>query len=58
MTTTTSTKTYLINDEGDAYELALFQDGLQVGGGVFPLSIGEDAAFELAKSLGDAFVVG
>lgn len=56
MAETIAKKTYLINDEGDEYELALFQDGVQVGGGVFPFSIGEDAAFELAKNLGDSFI--
>lgn len=56
MSETTATRTYLINDQGDEYELALFQDGVQVGGGVFPISIGDDVAFELAKSLGDSFI--
>lgn len=49
-------RSYQITDEGDEYQLSLFQDGLQVGGGLFPLAIGEDAAFDLAKSLGESFV--
>jgi hypothetical protein len=56
MAETTTTKTYQINDEGDEYELVLLQDGVQVGGGVFPFFMGEDAAFELAKSLGESFI--
>lgn len=50
-------RTYRIDDEGDGYGLVLLEDGQQVGGGLFPIEVlGEDAAFELAKSMGDSFV--
>ncbi len=55
MATTTATKTYLVTDDGDAFNLALYDDGEQVGGGIFPFVLGEDFAFDLAKRMGDAF---
>ena len=55
MTATTATKEYLINDEGDAFELVLIEDGQQVGGGVFPFVLGVDEAFDLARGMGEAF---
>jgi hypothetical protein len=55
MATTTATKTYLITDDGDSFSLSLYDNGEQVGGGIFPFILGEDLAFDLAKSMGDAF---
>lgn len=48
-------KTYKVNDEGDALEVAFFDGDLQVAGAFLPMDFGEDAAMELAKTLGDAF---
>jgi len=50
-------RTYRIDDEGDGYGLVLLEDGVQVGGALLPIDVlGEDAAFDLAKSLGQSFV--
>lgn len=50
-------RTYRIDDEGDGYGLVLLEDGVQVGGALLPIDVlGEDAAFDLAKSLGDSFI--
>lgn len=48
-------KTYTIDDEGDSFELAMFEGGVQVAGAVFPIDMGVDAAMELAMLLGEAF---
>lgn len=48
-------RVYQVADEGDAFELALFEDGQQVGGAIIPASFGDDAAFELAQFLGECF---
>ena len=45
---------FTIEDDGDAFQLALFEDGIQVGGGYFPEDMGGDA-FELALEMGRAF---
>lgn len=56
MTTTTVTREYKISDEGEAFDLMLLEDGEQVGGGYFPFILGEDSAFDLAKSMGEHFL--
>lgn len=48
---------YKIMDEGDCIEFALFQDEVQVGGGMFPLEfLDVDAAMNAAVMVGIAFV--
>lgn len=48
---------YEIDDMGDSVDFALFEDGVQVGGGMFPLEfLTDDAAFAAAMILGNAFV--
>ena len=49
------TRTYSITDDGDEVHLAMFEDGEQVGGGLFP-DDGTGEAFELACEVGDDFV--
>lgn len=48
-------KTYQIADDGDAYDVSFYIDGHQVAGACVPLDMGIDAAFDLAKSLGESF---
>ena len=52
--TTNQNRHFTIEDDGDAFQLALFEDGIQVGGGYFPEGMGGDA-FELALEMGRAF---
>ena len=56
-TATSHTRSYSVDDDGDAVQLHLVEAGHQVGGGLFPIdALGEDVAFDLAKMLGDSFV--
>lgn len=49
---------YKITDEGDSIEFALFQDEIQVGGGIFPLEfLDVDSAMNAAVKVGIAFVL-
>ena len=48
---------FTIEDDGDAFQLALFVGGAQVGGGFFPEDMGGDA-FALALEMGRAFAPG
>ena len=48
---------FTIEDDGDAFQLALYQGGVQVGGGFFPEDMGGDA-FALALEMGRAFAPG
>lgn len=48
-------RTYTIEDEGDEVHLAMFEDGVQVGAGLFP-DDGTGESFELACEVGDDFV--
>ena len=48
---------FTIEDDGDAFQLALFVGGSQVGGGFFPEDMGGDA-FALALEMGRAFAPG
>ena len=45
---------FTIEDDGDAFQLALFVGGAQVGGGYFPEDAGGDP-FALAIEIGRAF---
>lgn len=47
-------RSYLIEDEGDEFHLALLADGAQVGGAIFP-DDGSGAGFELAREVGESF---
>lgn len=45
-----------IIDEGDGFELSMFEGGVQVGGGFFPVgALGVDRAHDLAIFLGRSF---
>ena len=46
---------YLIHDEGDEVHVALFEDGEQAGGALFP-DDGTGEAFELAYDLAESWV--
>ena len=46
-----------IDDEGDGFAVALFRDGEQVGGALFP-DDGDGSAWELAAMLAEAWRVG
>lgn len=48
-------RAYQLEDEGDSFEVAMFEDGVQVAGVIVPAKFGEDAAFELAQFLGQCF---
>ena len=48
---------FIIDDDGDAFHLALFHGSVQVGGGYFPEDAGGDP-FSLALEMGQAFVSG
>lgn len=48
-------RTYEITDDGDDFQLALYDGELQVGGAILPQFLGVDAAFEIAQELGEAF---
>ena len=51
---TKQNRSFSIEDDGDAFQLSLFQGGVQVGGGFFPEDMGGDA-FALALEMGRAF---
>lgn len=53
-----NTRTYQVTDDGDAFDLALFEGDDQVAGAIIPLGMGLDAAFELAQILGETFATG
>lgn len=42
---------FVVTDEGDEFQLELLQDGIQVGGAVFP-DDGTGAAFDMARGVG------
>lgn len=48
---------YLIEDDGDSFQLALLVDGRQVGGCLL-FDDGHGAGFELAREIGQAFTQG
>ena len=52
--TTNQNRHFTIEDDGDAFQLALFVGGAQVGGGYFPEDAGGDP-FALALEIGQAF---
>ena len=54
---TTQNRSFTIDDDGDAFQLALFVGGAQVGGGYFPEDAGVDA-FAMALEMGRAFAPG
>ena len=47
-------RTFKVEDEGDEYDVALFEDGHQVGSALFP-DDGHGAAFALALAIGQAW---
>lgn len=48
---------YSVEDDGDGCQLLLVEDGYQVGGALVRFDLlGEDAAFDLANTLGQTFV--
>lgn len=48
---------YEITDEGESIDFALFEDGVQVGAGMFPLDVMSSIdAMNAAASVGMAFV--
>lgn len=49
-------RTFVIDDDADGFQLYLFMDGWQVGGGFFPDFDGTGAVFHIAYQLGDSFV--
>lgn len=51
-------RTYQVTDDGEAFDLALFENDIQVAGAIIPLDMGIDAAFDLAKQLGETFATG
>lgn len=48
-------KTYTVIDEGDAFELSLFDGDLQVAGAILPFHLNEDEAHQLAVMLGESW---
>ena len=52
--TTNQNRHFTIEDDGDAFQLALFVGGAQVGGGYFPEDAGGDP-FALALEIGQSF---
>lgn len=46
-----------IDDEGDGFQVRLLQNGVQVGGALFP-DDGTGTAFDLAKTVADDWVKG
>jgi hypothetical protein len=54
-TSSAKNRVYSIADDGESFELAMFEDGVQVGGGLFPDLDGSGAAFDLAYQLGETF---
>jgi hypothetical protein len=56
-TATSHTRSFSVDDDGDAVQLHLVEAGHQVGGAFFPFGQGgEDSAFDLANMMGAAFV--
>jgi hypothetical protein len=56
-TATSHTRSYSVDDDGDAVQLHLVDAGQQVGGAFFPFDQGgEDSAFDLANMMGASFV--
>lgn len=51
-------KTYTVQDEGDGFELALFDGDTQVAGAIFPFELDADEAHELAVFLGECYAKG
>ena len=51
-------RTYEVVDEGDEVQLQLFEDGLQMGGGVFPRTLDtiDLDPWDEACSIGDSWV--
>ena len=50
-------RSFLIEDDGDAYQVQLLQDGIQMGGAYFP-DDGTGEAFQDAMELGESWVSG
>lgn len=49
-------KNFTITDDGDSFDLALFQDGVQVGGAMLPIDFfSVDDAHKIAQEMGEAF---
>ncbi len=48
-------RTYEVSEEAGEVHLAMFEDGEQVGGGLFPCDASDDA-YEMACEVGDDFV--
>ncbi len=49
-------KNFTITDDGDSFDLSLFQDGVQVGGAILPIDFfSEDDAHKIAQEMGKAF---
>ena len=46
-----------IDDEGDAFQLAMFENGLQVGGAYFP-DTGDGSAHSVAVEVGESWLMG
>lgn len=50
-------RSYRIDDEGDSYEVIMFEGDDQVGAAVVEIDLyGDDDAHDLARALGAAFV--
>lgn len=53
---TSSLRAFNISDEGDEFQVQLFQGGVQVAGVLVPFGpAGCDAAFSIAREIGEAF---
>lgn len=51
------TRSFRITDEGDAFDLSMFEGDRQVGGGLFPIEpLGVDCAYDLAISMAHLFM--
>lgn len=48
-------RTYKVNDDGDGFELALFDGDLQVAGAIVPFELNEDEALQIALALGESW---
>lgn len=49
-------RTYHIVDDGDDLQVQMFEDNEQIAGALVSLeALGDDAAFVLARTLGEAF---
>ena len=48
---------YSVEDDGEAVQVVMVEDGHQVGGALVPFDLlGQSEAFDLANSLGQTFV--